>query len=577
MRLLIITAFLLHFSPCFSQIDTTVLSHRIDSLLEANLTIYTNLRHLDQVDDSVLNYQVYQDALKASKKLNFRKGVLKSYLALLDYYTLYRNLDSLFHYSRLFEDYHQLHPDEQLNARHLHTIGHTLLYDYFVPEFALPYLLNALAFQQQPFDAKFQIKSAIIDCYSYKDQYDLVIEQTMNLLKDSAKVSVREKNVLKIGLADAYLGNNQTENGKALLNELITAPTVLQDSSLYIGIKLRQAINHHKENNHQQAIDSLLSLYGLMKKHKPNHMDIYYTYLSFSYAGNGQLQKAVANMRKALENRPLTTELPKMLGSLSEFYERLGKEDSVLYYNSRKVEMIDSVRRMEKKMYVKFSQASVAATEAAAENIKIKKVNTRQRYYLIVLSLGSLLIVVGAIAYIRYQRNRKLKEVTEPLKQKEKRALQHQIKTREDELSATLMKLTSKMQTLSEIKDQFDATPDGDLPDRLREPVQLLDKLLKNDGSDHALTERLESRHLGLVVLLRELYPELSKTNIKHCLLVKLGLSIKESADFLNVNTNTVKTARYRAKSKLGLTEEMSLETFLNELYASHVGTEVRA
>ncbi|MEM6829388.1 MAG: hypothetical protein AAF551_02655, partial [Bacteroidota bacterium] len=554
------------------------LNHRLDSLFEVNLTIYTNLRHLDQVDDSVLNYQVYQDALKASKKLNFHKGILKSYLALLEYYTLYQNLDSLFHYSRLFENYHHLHPDEQLNAKYLRTMGHTMLYDYFLPELALPYFLNALAFHEHhPFDVKFLIKSGIVDCYIYKDEYDLAIEQIMNLLKDSARISVLEKNLVKESLASAYLCNNQIEQSNAILNELITAPTILQDSSLYIGIKLLQACKYYMDNHHQQAIDSLLSLYDLVKQYWSHGLDTYYTYLSLSYAGNGQLQKAVANMRKAMENRPVTTERPKILGSLSEFYERLGKKDSALYYNSRKVEMIDSIRRMEKKMYVKFSQVSVEATEAAAENLTIKKANKQQRYYLIVLSLSSLLIVVGIVAYTRLHRNRKLKEAVKPLIQKEKRVLQRQIKTREDELSATLMKLTSKMQTLSEIKDQFDATPDGDLPERLREPINLLDKLLKNDGSDHALTERLESQHLGLVVLLRELYPKLSKTNIKHCLLVKLGLSIKESADFLNVNTNTVKTARYRAKSKLGLTEEMSLETFLNDLYASHVGTGVGA
>ncbi|TVZ55318.1 regulatory protein, luxR family [Lutibacter sp. Hel_I_33_5] len=61
---------------------------------------------------------------------------------------------------------------------------------------------------------------------------------------------------------------------------------------------------------------------------------------------------------------------------------------------------------------------------------------------------------------------------------------------------------------------------------------------------------------------LKEMCPQLSVMDQKHCAYVAINLKSKEVANIINVSPRTVETARYRIKKKIGL-EEKSLDDFL--------------
>lgn len=60
--------------------------------------------------------------------------------------------------------------------------------------------------------------------------------------------------------------------------------------------------------------------------------------------------------------------------------------------------------------------------------------------------------------------------------------------------------------------------------------------------------------------------PSLSCLDIRHCTLIRLKLSIKESADVLGISSKSVQMARYRLKKKLKHTSQDSLKQFLLSL-----------
>ena len=52
---------------------------------------------------------------------------------------------------------------------------------------------------------------------------------------------------------------------------------------------------------------------------------------------------------------------------------------------------------------------------------------------------------------------------------------------------------------------------------------------------------------------LRVRYPQLSQTDLRMCVYIKLNLSTKEIAELMNISPRSVEMARYRLRKKLGL------------------------
>lgn len=565
MRSFLFIYFLLHCFIVSGQKDTLQLSKRIDSLAQLG---YSNYNSRD--------YDLYKIIIEDSKKIKYDKGVLKPQIEILKYYTAHPNIDSLFSYSQQFEKYHRLHPNKKLHIEYLKAMGYLLLYHFHLPEYGLLYYIEILkVIDDDDVKTKFVLSQGIADCYMYKGQYDLAIKQILKVIKDTTSVHDTAKNVMKVSLAIAYQFLEKPERSRPLLADVIHESTRNQDSLHYTYAKVFQGHNLYLEKEYQKSIDLLMTNFNLLKKYWPGGVVAHYEFLSLSYSKLGYTQKAASIMRKAIKKSP-PNELPKLYDHLANYYIKLGKKDSALYYNTQKSQIIDSIRYLEKKIYTEFYETKIDFITTAEENEKIKqkqvtlsKANNRQKHYIISLFLSIVCLIIGIIYIVYYNKNKQSKKEINILKKSEKNILQHHIKIREDELSATHIGLTKKMQVLMGIRDQLCGIIDADTPGELRRPIKLLDHFLKNNTSNTILTERLESKYPGLVMQLKELYPELSKTNIRHCLLVKLEFSIKESAIFLNVNPNTVKTARYRAKSKLGLPEDMSLEEFLSRLESS--------
>jgi DNA-binding NarL/FixJ family response regulator len=70
---------------------------------------------------------------------------------------------------------------------------------------------------------------------------------------------------------------------------------------------------------------------------------------------------------------------------------------------------------------------------------------------------------------------------------------------------------------------------------------------------------------------LRYSYPELTPAELRLSALIKLKLSIKESAAVLGISLDSVKTARYRLRKKLMLHEEENLEEFIARVSTGEV------
>ena len=59
-------------------------------------------------------------------------------------------------------------------------------------------------------------------------------------------------------------------------------------------------------------------------------------------------------------------------------------------------------------------------------------------------------------------------------------------------------------------------------------------------------------------------FPSLTQKDLKLCIFLKLDLSTKDIASILNVESDSIKVARYRLRKKMNLTKEQNLQSFIS-------------
>ena len=195
----------------------------------------------------------------------------------------------------------------------------------------------------------------------------------------------------------------------------------------------------------------------------------------------------------------------------------------------------------------------------------LEEKNKKQKLYLFSISIALMTIITLLGSILLYRKYRKGEKVIEVLKTNEKKLLEEKITLRENQLEASAIAVTQRLETLNTIKEELDFIKQPKIP-KLEEAKTKINDLIRSASDMSIITKRIESEYPTMTTKLIERYPNLSDTQIRYCLLTKLNLSIKETASILNVTPDTVKVARSRLKKKLDIPPEMSFKLFLDQL-----------
>ena len=101
---------------------------------------------------------------------------------------------------------------------------------------------------------------------------------------------------------------------------------------------------------------------------------------------------------------------------------------------------------------------------------------------------------------------------------------------------------------------------------QIREMDKLISQGEQQDRDWDTFKVHFEKVHPAFFSALKQACPELSPNDLKHCAYLRINLSVKEVAQMLGINAQSVNQSRYRLKKKLGLSTEDSLSDYIQTI-----------
>ncbi|MDE1191968.1 MAG: triple tyrosine motif-containing protein [Arachidicoccus sp.] len=173
-------------------------------------------------------------------------------------------------------------------------------------------------------------------------------------------------------------------------------------------------------------------------------------------------------------------------------------------------------------------------------------------------------------AQLQYLHQLEIEHNENAIIQLQKEKLENEISYKNKELASTTMHLFKRGKLLSKLKEELtDAIkklPKAEDKSDFTKLVKMLSEAEKQDNDWEQFAIHFDDVHNNFLQNLKHIYPNLTQADLRICAYLKMNLSSKEIAQFLNISLKSVEIARYRLRKKLNITDSnVNLYDFLIE------------
>ena len=260
--------------------------------------------------------------------------------------------------------------------------------------------------------------------------------------------------------------------------------------------------------------------------------------------------------------------------TLKELALKKGNYKKAIQYYDQYITVSDTLFNEEKSNLIAAMEATNAfkakeqQLEMARQNVSLLQQQNRTKY-LTILALIFGILAIGAIAWaLVLNKNKSLLQKQQALKEAatKTQALQQTIRVKEQELTSYTFNFVQKNQLIQDLKQSFDSLKQDLNVGQQRKVEKIssrLNSVLRIDEDWNDFRKHFENAHPELIQQLNQKHPDLTKNEFKLIALIRLNLSSKEISSILGISPDSVKTARYRLRKKLGLNNQVDLFDFL--------------
>lgn len=310
-----------------------------------------------------------------------------------------------------------------------------------------------------------------------------------------------------------------------------------------------------------------------MKEQMADFFGLAYSYINMGnlYRNNGKYEEARGYYRTAVAY----TDSAEAKGVKSAAYSRWARSEGLAGNEALKNEYLEISRRLNVEVLRERQESEIKQLEAAYnlekrdrellisnQNLQLleqdKKLGILQIAF---LSAGMIFLVI--FYFLQKTKNQKAREAQEARNEVLKLELGHKT----NELDSFTLNFIQKQDMMNELQQGIKSINLKELPEATKKKIselsQVISRQARNDKEWEDFRSYFDKVHKDFFIKLKTSYPDLGISELRLAALIKLQLSIKESSSILGISPNSVKTARYRLRTKLGLDREQNLTSFL--------------
>ncbi len=242
-------------------------------------------------------------------------------------------------------------------------------------------------------------------------------------------------------------------------------------------------------------------------------------------------------------------------------------EESLFFYDAF-IALRDSIYDIDKSRQIAALEFNNELVNKEREITLLQEAKQSRTLMNVFLSLLLVTLAITAILMLRHQRQREKKE-TELLRSKEalartelenaalkERELHQQLEFRNKELTSYTLNFAQKNELFLQLLEKTNLLEDTN-PAKRTKVISEIKRTIKQqvnvDRDWEDFKRYFEEVHTGFYSRLKEMHPDMSANDLKISSLIRLNLNIKETANILGISPESVKTARYRLRKKLGI------------------------
>lgn len=253
--------------------------------------------------------------------------------------------------------------------------------------------------------------------------------------------------------------------------------------------------------------------------------------------------------------------------TLWKAFQQKGKYDSAFKYLDIHFTLKDSVYNITNQRKLSSLYAEMESIEKENE-IKILETEKEiqaieNRNLIIIIISGSAIAILFTISIVLAFKNREKKQKLKNI------ALQDEIDKKKNDLHQQALRIIYINNSLTEIENSLKKLKLNTQDNKSQDIQQLLNTIHVNKTLEKEwenFNEYFGNVHGAFYEKINTKFPELSTSEKRLASLIKMNLTNREIASILNIESASVKMAKYRLKKKLNLEEEVDIQSFLQSL-----------
>lgn len=282
-----------------------------------------------------------------------------------------------------------------------------------------------------------------------------------------------------------------------------------------------------------------------------------YAFMGAIAAHGGNAESAVAYLKKAeaaLEAVNWPTR-QRLLEDISATYAQLGRWDEAYRLSVKQHVVADSVADLARNRLVQTLNTRFEVAQKDRE-ISTLQQKTQQQQLLMVFGVVLATCLLGFV-WLTYRSLRLQKRLNSSLQQ----IYHDNLHQKERELAFRALGNEGKNRLLLELRQTLQQSGrEGEL----KAAFKLIEQNLQLDDDFEAFRQPFEAIHpFFFEKLQKQSTQKLSTSDLRYCAYLRMGLSTKEIAAFLNIEPQSIRVAKYRLKQKFTLSKEADFDAFL--------------